>query len=303
MRLAELYSAALIQRGKLRWAHRQHVYAPLRSGKSARDDHCLLAFILCVLSLFFEVSFYPMRHGTLDVCMRGRKVMWLFLVALLLWPQLAPARIDETTFAPWREEYRALAVYTPRPTYPYEARARHLQGSGVAILTIDPATGNVSNAVMAVSTGAQILDNAAISAFSQWRFRPGTVSKVRLPITFTLAFGRGSVVMEVRVLKAPRLDHALAPFLGKENVIKASMPVYPANPPWTSKQGRGVYEIHVNKAGTVTDVKILKSSGDQTFDDVTVKTLHQWRLRNGPKIIELPLAFVMTPDNCRVWIP
>jgi len=183
------------------------------------------------------------------------------------------------------------------------AYARHLQGSGIAIVTIDPATGNVSNAVMAVSTGAQILDEAAASAFRRWRFKPGTVSKVRLPITFTLAFGRGSVVMEVRVLKAPHMDQALAPFLGKENVIKAPMPVYPANPPRTSKQGRGVYEIHVNQTGVVTEVKILKPSGDPTFDNVTVSTLHKWRLRHGPKIIELPLAFVMTPDNCRVWIP
>ena len=99
------------------------------------------------------------------------------------------------------------------------------------------------------------------------------------------------------------MDQVLAPFLGKENVINAPIQVYPSSSPWTSKEGRGVYEIHVNKAGTVSEVRILKSSGDPTFDDVTVKTLHQWRLRNGPKIIELPLAFVMTPDNCRVWIP
>ncbi len=74
-------------------------------------------------------------------------------------------------------------------------------------------------------------------------------------------------------------------------------PVYPQHPLGMGKQGRGVYEIHVNKAGTVTEVKILKSSGDPTFDNVTVDTLHQWRLRNGPKIIELPLVFVMTPDT------
>ena len=229
--------------------------------------------------------------------MRCRKLIWLFLVALPLWPLLTLAQATE-----FRDEW-GLAIYTPRPSYPYEARARHLQGSGIAILTIDPATGNVSNVVMAVSTGANILDDAATSTFRQWRFKAGTAMKVRVPITFTLAFGRGSVVMEVRVLKAPHMDQASAPFLGKENVINASMPVYPANPPWTSKQGRGVYEIHVNQTGVVTEVKILKPSGDPTFDNVTVSTLHKWRLRHGPKIIELPLAFVMTPDNCRVWIP
>jgi TonB family protein len=69
------------------------------------------------------------------------------------------------------------------------------------------------------------------------------------------------------------------------------------------KQGRGVYEIDVDKAGVVTEVKILKPSGDLTFDTVTVDTLRQWRLRHGPKIIELPLVFVLTPDNYAVWIP
>jgi hypothetical protein len=66
---------------------------------------------------------------------------------------------------------------------------------------------------------------------------------------------------------------------------------------------RGVYEIHGNQAGLVTEVQILKPSGDPTFDTVTVNTLHQWRLHSGPKIIELPLVFVLTPDNYRIWIP
>ncbi len=224
--------------------------------------------------------------------MRCRKLIWLFVAAILLWPQLAPAK----------GEVRAFGVYTPRPTYPYEARASHLQGSGVAILTIDPATGNVTTAVMAVSTGVKILDEAAVSTFSQWRFRPGTVKKVRIPITFFLSGGGGPVVGVVQVLKALPMQQLLAPLLGKGNVINAPIPVYPPHPLQTSKQGRGVYEIHVNKAGTVTEVKILKPSGDTTFDNVTVDTLHQWRLRNGPKIIELPLVFVLTPDNYRVWI-
>jgi len=213
--------------------------------------------------------------------------MWLFLAALPLWPQLAPAR--------------AIAVYAPPPTYPHEARARKEMGSGVVIVTIDPATGNVTTAVMASSTGSKILDQAALTAFRQWRFRPGTVKKVRIPIHFTLSNVPHSAA-EVRVLNALPMEQLLAPLLGKGNVVNAPIPVYPQHPLGMQKQGRGVYELHVNKAGTVTEVKILKSSGDPTFDDVTVNTLRQWRLRHGPKIIELPLVFVLTPDNYRVWI-
>src|SRR6266699_1979215 len=81
---------------------------------------------------------------------------------------------------------KALATYAPRPQYPYEARSRHVTGSGVCMVDVDPGSGSVTSASMAQSIGSPILDNAATSAFRQWRFKPGTVSKVKIPITFTM---------------------------------------------------------------------------------------------------------------------
>jgi protein TonB len=81
---------------------------------------------------------------------------------------------------------KALATYAPRPQYPYEARSRHVTGSGVCVVSVDPGSGSVTDASMAQSIGNPILDNAAVSAFKQWRFKPGTVAKVRIPITFTM---------------------------------------------------------------------------------------------------------------------
>ena len=82
---------------------------------------------------------------------------------------------------------KALAVNAPRPQYPYEARSRRIMGSGVCVVDVDPSSGNVTSASMTKSIGSPILDNAALSAFRQWRFRPGTVSKVTIPITFTMS--------------------------------------------------------------------------------------------------------------------
>ena len=81
---------------------------------------------------------------------------------------------------------KAVAVSAPRPEYPYEARRSKLTGSGVCVMTVDTSSGAVTSADMATSTGSPILDNAATSAFRRWRFKPGTVSKVRTPITFTM---------------------------------------------------------------------------------------------------------------------
>lgn len=81
---------------------------------------------------------------------------------------------------------KALAVVAPKPPYPYEARAHHIMGSGVCVVQVDSATGDVTSAEMTQSIGSPILDDAATSTFRRWRFRPGTVSRVTIPITFTM---------------------------------------------------------------------------------------------------------------------
>ena len=81
---------------------------------------------------------------------------------------------------------KVLAVRAPRPEYPYEARRQRTTGDGIVTMTVDPVTGHVSSVLMSKSTGSPFLDNAALTAFRRWRFRPGTVSSVTCPINFTL---------------------------------------------------------------------------------------------------------------------
>jgi TonB family protein len=81
---------------------------------------------------------------------------------------------------------KALAIYSPKPEYPYEARSRHVTGSGVCVVSVDTGSGSVTDATMAQSIGNPILDNATLSAFKRWKFKPGAVSKVKIPITFTM---------------------------------------------------------------------------------------------------------------------
>src|SRR5205807_4104861 len=58
---------------------------------------------------------------------------------------------------------KAVAIFAPKPDYPYEARSRHQTGSGVALLSVDTGSGNVTDASMAQSIGSPILDNATTS--------------------------------------------------------------------------------------------------------------------------------------------
>jgi periplasmic protein TonB len=107
-------------------------------------------------------------------------------------PPRPPPSAEKPKFTPIKasamsmSQAKALAVNSPRPPYPYEARSKRITGSGVIVATVDAASGEVTNASVAKSTGSSILDDAAVSAFRRWRFRPGSVSKVNIPITFTL---------------------------------------------------------------------------------------------------------------------
>ncbi len=184
-------------------------------------------------------------------------------------------------------------IFKPRIHYPYEARRAGIIGSGIILVEVNSATGEVISTRMGKSTGSAILDQAATEAFRHARFTKGTVTPIKIPITF----GRTGNVVTTYDIKAKNMDDVLARFLGKGTVLKGPLPEYPRFPAWTSKSGKGVYELHADKDGKVDAVKILKSSGDATFDRVVVKTLGKWRLRRGPLVLELPLSFTLTPRN------
>ena len=81
---------------------------------------------------------------------------------------------------------KVFALNAPLPEYPFEARRQKISGDGIAVLTIDPGSGTVIEVTMSKTTGNSFLDNAAITGFRRWRFKPGTTSSVVCPVTFTL---------------------------------------------------------------------------------------------------------------------
>jgi TonB family protein len=78
-----------------------------------------------------------------------------------------------------------VATYTPQPVYRPEWAKQGLSGKGVVLVTIDPKTGTVAGVRMLQSTGNSLLDGAALDAYSKWRFKPGSVPQVKMPIEFT----------------------------------------------------------------------------------------------------------------------
>ena len=79
---------------------------------------------------------------------------------------------------------QSMAITAPLPEYTYEMKRRNLSGNGVCVITVDTATGTVTNASMVQSTGNPLLDKFTIQTFRSWRFKPGTVSEVRVPVSY-----------------------------------------------------------------------------------------------------------------------
>jgi TonB family protein len=110
-----------------------------------------------------------------------RKVLFLLLGTLASFSSL-----QAQVTSPVGQPSPPKAIYTPQPVYRAEWAKQGLTGKGVVLVTIDKQTGKVTGARMLTSTGNQQLDGAALQAYSQWRFDPGTVavSQLKIPIEF-----------------------------------------------------------------------------------------------------------------------
>jgi TonB family protein len=101
---------------------------------------------------------------------------------LLLFCALVP---EATAQASARLSKKAYAVYAPKPDYPFVARSHRLTGHGIFVVNVRD-DGTVESVDVAKSTGHSELDRSGIAAFLKWRFRPGTVKKAKIPVTFSM---------------------------------------------------------------------------------------------------------------------
>ncbi len=100
-------------------------------------------------------------------------------------PEAPEPKAPEPTATPITlSALKAVAINAPLPDYPYQAKNAHITGSGVCVLLVDTASGRVTSATMAQSTGNAILDKVTTNAFRRWRFKPGMLSQVQVPITY-----------------------------------------------------------------------------------------------------------------------
>ena len=117
--------------------------------------------------------------------MRSHAIVATFLIAAVALTRSLPATATSERGEEKFVRPSDVAVDTPRPEYPYKARANGHEGAGIFRLAVQP-NGAVSNVTTKKSTGFAELDECATAALRRWRFKPGAAEYVEVPVTFIM---------------------------------------------------------------------------------------------------------------------
>ena len=82
------------------------------------------------------------------------------------------------------EQIKSCALYAPKPYYPRRAAREYKTGAGAFLLNIDQETGLVTSIKIEKTTGRWSLDVSCLKTLIKWRFKPHTLTKVRVPVRF-----------------------------------------------------------------------------------------------------------------------
>ena len=214
-----------------------------------------------------------------------------FILTLLVAGSLASAETTSSSLVPVvSQDAKAAAIFAPSPRYPVDAQGRHPTGHGIVVMEVDKPTGFVTSAHMEKSTGSKLLDDAAIEAFSRWRFKPGLCTDVHYPIAFTM---RQAGYLDA-VVVSPVDPHKTAT---QRQAVFEPTPHYPAEALKRLWDGTAILELVLRPDGTVSDVNVLRSSGHELLDQEGVRTFKRWHFRPGTvDHIQVPLTFSLKPQ-------
>jgi TonB family protein len=98
---------------------------------------------------------------------------------------------------PWMNDI----VVRPSPEYPVQDRRLNHQGRGLFRIVFDVKTGSATDIIVRKSTGWRTLDDAVITAFRQFRVKPGKWKYFELPVIYVMSRSREEAMETIRRLQ------------------------------------------------------------------------------------------------------
>src|SRR5215813_15499577 len=82
------------------------------------------------------------------------------------------------------EQMKQVVLFGPKPYFPSHARREYKTGAGKFLLNVNPETGLVDSIKIEKTTGLWSFDVSCLKTFIKWRFKPHTLIKLHVPISF-----------------------------------------------------------------------------------------------------------------------
>ena len=169
-----------------------------------------------------------------------------------------------------------VAEYTTPPLYSDEARRRGIEGVVLLRARID-ADGRVDEARVTQSLGAGLEQNALV-ALRQWRFRPGTRNGAAVPmnVEIEIAFTLRNESINAQI--ANDMVSLVGPGVTPPQAVRVVNP----RGPHEGVTGTVVLDVVLLEDGTPRIVRILRSLRTD-LDDIAVEAFAQWRFSPAQK--------------------
>ena len=95
----------------------------------------------------------------------------------------SPCRAEQPAFIP--AKFKGIILYAPEPEFAEGYRKNNTDVlQGVYRLTINQKTGAVDEVGVLKRSGMQKLDGVSVMTLFKWKFRPGSIRQLDVPITF-----------------------------------------------------------------------------------------------------------------------
>jgi TonB family protein len=164
----------------------------------------------------------------------------------------------------------SVVEYTTPPLYSDEARRAGIEGIVVVRTQVD-AGGRVSVPHVTKALGSG-LDQNAVVAVRQWRFRPGTRNGAAAPMTVEIAIAFTLRNDRINAQIANDMVSLVGPGVTPPQAVRVAQPVRPGTP----AVGTVVLDVVLLENGAPRIVRILRSLGTDA-DDAAVRAFEQWR--------------------------
>lgn len=219
-----------------------------------------------------------------------------FAICLLVWGASAAAQTPSPASAPPPHDAPGPLAGTTAPTatgaphsclqfYPPDAVRDAIQGQVTLAFTIK-ADGSVGDVMVAKSSGAQVLDDAAVACVAQFRYMPAMHEGQPIAVAWKLA-----VNWQTRDVTAPtpagsegeqpasQADGTAGPAppqsVGRRHFCSSRD--YPISAAHSAGGSKTLVAFKIEPDGSVKDITVAQSSGYDDFDNAAMACASNWR--------------------------